>query len=111
MMSVNQDEQSRASCWRVLNLGDPLLADQRLTQVLDAAGAACLDATPGADMAVFQRHESEGRLHCELKLYFSPALDELARSQGARRCRAPTAHDLSQVAGCEQAAQRLLSQA
>ncbi|WP_178114790.1 hypothetical protein [Pseudomonas saliphila] len=109
-MSGGQDESSRGSSWRVLNLGDPLLADQRLTQVLDAASSACLNAAPGADMAVFQRHESEGRLHCELKLYFSPALDELARSYGARRCRPPTAHDMSQVAGCEQAAQRLLSQ-
>src|SRR5690606_11709676 len=109
MMSGGQDESSQARSWWVLNLGDPLLADQPLTQVLDAARSACLNATPGADIAVFQRHESEGRLHCEWKLYFSPALDELARAHGARRCRPPTAHDLSQVAGCEQAAQRLLS--
>ena len=99
-----------AGRWHVLNPGDPLLADEQLTQVLDAARIACSDAEGGSDPVVFQRHESEGRLHCELKLYFSPGLAAFAQSIGARVCRVPDSYSLSRVAGCEQAAQRLLRQ-
>lgn len=95
--------------WCVLNLGDPLLADEQLAQVLEAARIACLEGEAGEDLAVFQRHESEGRLHCELKLYFSPGLHALAQSLGARACRVPNTYDLARVAGSEQAAKRLLT--
>ncbi len=36
-----------------------------------------------AGMAVFTRHESEGRLHCEVIAYFSPAAAEVAKIIGA----------------------------
>lgn len=93
--------------WHMLNLGDPLLADAHLGQALEAARSACAEQF-GAELAVFERHESEGRLHCELKLYFSPGLDELARSLGGKPCRPPTPYGLARVAGSEQAAHRLL---
>lgn len=110
MTSANQDDSLRSSSWCVLNLGDPILADEALGQVLDAARVACLSGEPGEALAVFQRHESEGRLHCELKLYFSPGLNALARSFGARACPIPNSSDLARVVGSDQAAQRLLNQ-
>ncbi|MEH6387489.1 hypothetical protein [Pseudomonas profundi] len=109
MSSSTEDKSPRDGVWHVLNVGDPLLADERLGLVLNAVSAACLKEEV-RDLALFQRLESEGRLHCELKLYFSPGLDETARSFGARPCGVPRVHDLSYVAGSKQAAQRLLSQ-
>ncbi|QJD60261.1 hypothetical protein HG264_15925 [Pseudomonas sp. gcc21] len=103
-----REGSSPPSVWHVLNVGDPLLADQQLESVLQAVDEACRQAVD--DLAVFQRFESEGRLHCELKLYFSPGLDALARSLGARPCGVPVGLGLEYFAGSEQLAQRLLSQ-
>lgn len=103
-----REGSSPPSVWHVLNVGDPLLADQQLESVLQAVDEACRQALD--DLAVFQRFESEGRLHCELKLYFSPGLEALARSLGARPCGVPAPHGLAYFAGSEQLAQRLLNQ-
>lgn len=51
------------------------------------------------DLAVFSRHESEGRLHCEVMVYFSPATDVLAKEIKARPCQRPAPSGLSLLAG------------
>lgn len=51
------------------------------------------------DMAVFTRHELEGRLQCEVVAYFSPAAVALAQARGATPCQRPTPHDLDLLAG------------
>ena len=51
------------------------------------------------DMAVFTRHELEGRLQCEVVAYFSPAAAALAQGLGAQPCEKPTHHDLDLLAG------------
>lgn len=53
------------------------------------------------DAAVFIRHESAGRLHCEVIAYFSPNTANFANDMGATPCRIPTKSDLSLFAGSE----------
>jgi hypothetical protein len=51
------------------------------------------------DMAVFTRHESEGRLHCEVIAYFSPTAAEVAKAVGAQPCPKPARSGLGLLAG------------
>lgn len=55
------------------------------------------------DMAVFLRSESEGRLHCEVIAYFSPAAAEVAQAFKAQPCATPVRAGLGLLAGDEQA--------
>lgn len=51
------------------------------------------------DMAVFTRLGSEGRLHCEVMAYFSPAAQEVAKSFHAQPCAKPSRMRLDLLAG------------
>ena len=53
------------------------------------------------DMAVFVRPESEGRLHCEVIAYFSPAAADVARAFDAQPCPKPVRAGLGLLAGDE----------
>ncbi len=53
------------------------------------------------EMAAFIRHESEGRLHCEVKIYFSPMFVNVAREIDAEPCEKPSADGLSMFAGSQ----------
>ena len=53
------------------------------------------------DFAAFIRHESEGRLHCEVKIYFSPATAVVAGEVGAEPCAKPSQDGLSLLVGGE----------
>jgi len=53
-------------------------------------------------MAAFTRHESEGHLHCEVKIYFSPMSVTVAREVNARPCEKPSPTGLSLLAGSEE---------
>jgi hypothetical protein len=89
--------------WFCKNLGDAMLAFLEL----DHFEAVCLSAYKTAnspkEMAVFHRHESEGRLHCELIVYFSPAMVHIAGELGATPCKQPTKHGLSLFVGSAEA--------
>ncbi len=52
-----------------------------------------------ADMAVFTRNDSEGRLHCEVTVYFSPAAAEIAGVFGALSSDRPLQEGLDLLAG------------
>ncbi|MBA1146600.1 hypothetical protein H0Z60_05965 [Ectothiorhodospiraceae bacterium WFHF3C12] len=85
--------------WHALNLGDAMLADpelQRLERAFELAYGADHDA---GEKALFLRHESEGRLHCEVLVYFTPATRELAREMHARPCAPPAPQGLELVKG------------
>jgi len=85
--------------WFCKNLGDATLAadsQARLQQVLRSMFARAGSPT---DMAAFLGHESEGRLHCEVKVYLSPSSVEAAHEIGAERCARPSRHGLSLLAG------------
>ena len=85
--------------WFSENLGDGVLAFQPKEQI--EAQFAPLFAAAGcpADMAVFTRHELEGRLQCEVVAYFSPAAAALAQARGAQPCSRPERGDLDLLAG------------
>lgn len=89
--------------WFSKSLGDAMLADEPL-EYLEQCFLALLDNVDNPDeMAVFIRHESEGRLHCEVKAYFSPAAVVVARELGAEECAKPSPEGLSLLVGSEDA--------
>ena len=53
-----------------------------------------------AEMAVFTRRE-EGRLHCEVVAYFSPAAEDVAKAFEAKSCAKPPREGLELLAGDE----------
>ena len=87
--------------WFCLNLGDASLADAALDEIQHRLTLEFDQLIDQSDCAVFLRHESEGRLHCELKIYFSPATEVLAKALGARVCAKPGNSGLSLLAGSE----------
>jgi hypothetical protein len=88
--------------WFSKNLGDAMLAGEPLGQVEVLFRASYAKASSPKDMAVFIRHESEGRLHCEVVAYFSPAAAVVAREVDADPCAKPSPDGLSLLAGAEE---------
>jgi len=93
--------------WYVKNLGDALWADEGLQAAKTLFEAAYDQAGHPADMALLMRHESDGRLHCELKLYFSPAAADVANQLDALPCARPNVLDLGLVSGSDTAMKTL----
>jgi hypothetical protein len=87
------------SPWFSTSLGDPLLAGESLSDLEARVRAAGATAGDLGEMAVFVRHESEGRLHCEVRAYFSPAAASVARAVGAYPCDRPSPEGLSLLVG------------
>lgn len=85
--------------WFQKNLGDAMLAYVDLEHVETVCQSAYTKANCPNEMAVFLRHESEGRLHCEVVVYFSPAMAHIAGEMGAIPCEQPTKHGLSLLVG------------
>ena len=85
--------------WFSKNLGDAMLACEPLGQLEERFLSVYAEAGSPDDMAVFIRHESEGRLHCEVKVYFSPASVVVAREVGAKPCQRPSPDNLGLLAG------------
>lgn len=91
------------STWHVTNLGDAMLADQEVERIKAAFLRAQTTSASPEKMAVFIRHESEGRLHCEVKLYFSPAAADVAIENGGEPCSCPSQDSLGLLVGSEEA--------
>jgi hypothetical protein len=85
--------------WFCKNLGDAMLAHLALENVETVCMSAYQKANCPNDMAVFYRHESEGRLQCEVKVYFCPAMGDTAKTLGASPCEQPTKYGLSLLVG------------
>lgn len=92
------DDGTEMGIWFCKNLGDAMLAFEGLGRVEDAFRSAYENIDCPDDAAVFLRHES-GRLHCEAKVYFSPASARIAQVLGAESCGQPAKHGLSMLAG------------
>ncbi|PLY16849.1 MAG: hypothetical protein C0631_01720 [Sedimenticola sp.] len=88
--------------WFEKSLGDGLLAWEPLDQIKQHFLSAYVRNGKPEDMAVFMRHESEGRLHCEVKVYFPPASSVVANELGAEPCPRPSQDGLSLLAGAEE---------
>jgi hypothetical protein len=87
------------SHWFSKGLGDPLLAGESLSRIEERFRAEYESAGGPPDMAVFVRHESEGRLHCEVRAYFSPAAARVASAVAAAPCSRPYPEGLGLLAG------------
>ena len=85
--------------WFYKNLGDAMLVGDQSEQIEQGFMAAYLGAGSPKDMAVFIRHESEGRLHCEVQIYFSPRASRVALEFDAQPCEKPCPDGLSKLVG------------
>lgn len=95
------------STWFTKDLGDGLTASEPLDRIEDLFRVEYLRAGRPREMAVFISHQSEGRLHCEVFAYFSPASAALAKALGAAPCGRPSPEVLRLFAGAEDAWQAL----
>ena len=89
----------KINTWHSISLGDGLWAPTRLAQIEEIFLPLFNEAGKPSDMAVFTRNESEGRLHCEVIAYFSPAAHEVAKSFDAKVCEKPSRAGLGLLAG------------
>lgn len=85
--------------WYALNLGDALLAGPQLDRITQLFQVIRTEHPQPDTPALFVRHESEGKLHCDVIVYFPPALELLAQQLQASHCAAPSANDLGLLAG------------
>lgn len=85
--------------WYTKGLGDGIMADMPSDEIRAAFLRAFHSAGGPRDMAVFTRLESEGRLHCELIAYFSPAAFQIAEAFEAEPCERPSPAGLGLLAG------------
>lgn len=87
--------------WYSLSLGDGIMAGIPTAEIEDAFLRAFAAAGKPPEMAVFTRPESEGRLHCEVFAYFSPAARAVAAEFDAEPCGKPARAGLGLLAGDE----------
>jgi hypothetical protein len=87
--------------WFLKNLGDAMLAGEQQDRIKQLFLSAYSDADSSKEMAAFIRYESEGRLHCDVKIYFSPMSIAVAKEVNAEPCGKPSPDGLSMLAGSE----------
>lgn len=85
--------------WFAKSLGDPLTAGEELSRIEALFRSEYAKTGAPRSMALFTRLESEGRLHCEVRAYFSPASAAVASAVDADPCDRPSADGLSLLAG------------
>lgn len=85
--------------WYSLPLGDAMMAHMALDDIRALFESESRETGQPFDLAVFTRLNSEGRLHCHVTAYFSPAAARLARSVGAEPCAQPVREGLELFAG------------
>ena len=89
------------STWFSVSLGDGMMANEPSEEIRTAFLQKFPSSAKHLEMAVFTRNESEGRLHCEVIAYFSPAAAELANAFDAEPCEKPFRSGLGLLAGDE----------
>lgn len=87
--------------WFSKNLGDGLIAQELVDDIEIRFTDKYVIVGKPDDMATFIRHESEGRLHCEVIVYFSPASALVARDVDAKPCLRPSPSNLALLTGSE----------
>ncbi len=82
--------------WWCLDLGDAWLASDGLER-LQQQYRLFLQSGEGGDLRLWQRHESEGQLHCRLTVYFPPEAAAFAGFVAAQPCPEPGKTGLSEL--------------
>jgi len=85
--------------WYSVSLGDGMMAPVPSAEIEELFQRSFTAAGKPHDMAVFTRSESEGRLHCEVIAYFSPAAVNVAKAFDAQPCAKPARVGLGLLAG------------
>jgi len=85
--------------WCSKNLGDGIWAYSLTDQIRDTFEPLFVLAGRPLDMAVFTRHESDGRLQCDVMAYFSPAAATVAHVLNALPCEKPQRTNLDLLGG------------
>lgn len=85
--------------WYSISLGDGMMAGTPSVEIEGLFMQKFAAAGRPPKMAVFTRPESEGRLHCEVMAYFSPAAADVARVFDAEPCEKPARTGLGLLAG------------
>ncbi len=89
--------------WYSIGLGDGMLAIEPSEEIKELFSEAYSAKGMPPEIAVFTRYESEGRLHCEVVAYFSPAAAEIAKALDAEPCEKPVRAGLGLLVGDERA--------
>ena len=89
--------------WYSIGLGDGMLAVEPSQEIQELFSEAYSAKGMPPEIAVFTRYESEGRLHCEVVAYFSPAAAEIAKALDAEPCEKPVRAGLGLLVGDERA--------
>ena len=87
------------SKWTALVLGDAQTSFLDCRDIAETGEEFFEAAGRPPAMAVFARNDSEGRLHCEVTVYFSPAAHDLAKRYQAKACERPAPGALDLLAG------------
>ena len=87
--------------WYSKALGDGMMAALPSDEIEEKFLHLFIAAGKPLNMAVFTRSESEGRLHCEVTAYFSPAARDVAVVFDARPCEKPARAGWGLLAGDE----------
>ena len=86
------------NAWYSKSLGDGIWADIPSEEIRQTFQPLFESAGKPGEMAVFTRHE-QGRLHCEVIAYFSPAAAAVAEVFDAEPCAKPPCAGLELLAG------------
>src|SRR5436190_14883626 len=97
--------------WFYKPLGDGMTADEPSEEIRAAFLEVYKSMQAAAELAVFTRNESEGRLHCEVIAYFSPAASALAKAFDAEPCQRPQRGGLGLLIGSDQSWESLFPEA
>jgi hypothetical protein len=89
--------------WYSISLGDGIMAPTPTAEIEEKFLQSFAASGEPPEMAVFTRAESEGRLHCEVIAYFSPAAAAIATAFDAEPCGKPARAGLGLLAGDERA--------
>lgn len=85
--------------WHYLDLGDAIMANEPMEQIRKAFEEYVSNNSISPDVAIFTRNDSEGRLHCQVTAYFSPATLQIAKLFDASPCEKPNIDNLDLLAG------------
>jgi len=85
--------------WYSKNLGDAMLAGEALAHIETLFKAAYAKSGKPEGMALYIRHENEGRLHCEVIIYLSLPAADVAKVIEAESCEKPALQGLGLLLG------------